>query len=58
MAVSLGLEIQIVYTYFYGFSKIFDFVTPQGFKDIIKNLQGRISELVDLTEEFLVKLRN
>ena len=33
------------------FSKILDFVTPQGLKDIIKNLQGRNSELVDLTEE-------
>lgn len=33
------------------FSKIFDLVTPQGLKDIIKNLQGRNAELVDENED-------
>ena len=33
------------------FSKILDYVTPQGFKDIIKNLQVRISDLIDQNEE-------
>lgn len=33
------------------FSKILDYVTPQGLKDIIKNLQGRISALIDQNED-------
>lgn len=33
------------------FSKILDYVTPQGLKDIIKNLQGRNAELVDENED-------
>jgi hypothetical protein len=33
------------------FSKILDYVTPQGLKDIIKNLQGRISGLIDQNED-------
>jgi hypothetical protein len=33
------------------FSKILDYVTPQGFKDIIKNLQGRISALIEQNED-------
>jgi Transposase IS66 family len=32
------------------FSKILDYVTPQGLKDIIKNLQSRISALIDQNE--------
>ena len=32
------------------FSKVLDYVTPQGLKDIIKNLQGRISALIDQNE--------
>ncbi len=33
------------------FSKILDYVTPQGLKDIIKNLQGKNAELIDENEE-------
>jgi FtsZ-binding cell division protein ZapB len=33
------------------FTKILDFVTPQGLKDIAKNLQARISDLIDQNEE-------
>ena len=33
------------------FSKILDYVTPQGLKDIIKNLQGRNAELIDENED-------
>lgn len=33
------------------FSKILDFVTPQGLKDIIKNLQGRNADLIDENED-------
>lgn len=33
------------------FSKILDFVTPLGLKDIIKNLQGRNAELIDENED-------
>lgn len=33
------------------FSKILDFVTPQGLKDIIKNLQDRISGLINQNED-------
>jgi hypothetical protein len=33
------------------FTKILDFVTPQGLKDIARNLQARISDLIDQNEE-------
>lgn len=33
------------------FSKILDYVTPQGLKDIIKNLQGRVTTLIDENED-------
>lgn len=33
------------------FTKIIDFVTSQGLKDIAKNLQARISDLIDQNEE-------
>lgn len=33
------------------FSKIFDYVPPRAFKDIIKNLQGRNAEVVDENED-------
>jgi len=33
------------------FSKILDFVTPQGLKDIIKNLQGKVTSLIDENED-------
>ena len=37
------------------FSKILDYVTPQGLKDIIKNLQGRNAELVDENEDLFTE---
>ena len=43
--MGLGLPYQMSYTFFMDFTKILDFVTPQGLKDIIQNLQGRISGL-------------
>jgi hypothetical protein len=33
------------------FTKILDFVTPQGLKDIAKNLQARIVDLISQNEE-------
>ena len=33
------------------FTKILDFVTPQGLKDIARNLQARIADLMDQNEE-------
>ncbi|MDD4976723.1 MAG: transposase [Bacteriovorax sp.] len=46
----MALNIQWFILLVMDFSKILDYVTPQGLKDIIKNLQGRISALIDQNE--------
>ena len=43
------------------FSKILDYLTPQGLKDIINNLQGRNAKLIDENEDLFSeaeKLKN
>jgi FtsZ-binding cell division protein ZapB len=47
----LALNIQWFIIIILDFTKILDFVTPQGLKDIARNLQARISDLIDQNEE-------